>query len=184
MGDQWSYMRGAEFQGRLMLIGGYLSRRISRESTVLDLNCGHGLILDYLPQCNYLGNDIDVEIIRDNWERYCGRGQTVFTRGSDEFIASEYMGAVDVLLSLGYACGYSDAESPTLEGSVKRIVADKEPETVVLEGWSSCLSTGFDALVEWIARRGYAQPFPRWEVLPVPMGDHRADRLIVMLERT
>jgi len=181
--DQWAYMRGAEFQGRLMLIAGYLARKIDHDTTVLDLDCGDAMILDYLPDCRYVGNDINPRVVNRARERYAERRSTVFLMGSDEYVASEYMAGVDVLMALGYACGRNDEESTTLEGSIKRLVTDKEPSIVILEGWEDCLNYAFGCLVDWIKGQGYVTPHPWWQVEPVGQSDRRATRQVVILER-
>lgn len=178
----WEYMDGAEFQGRLMLIAGYLGQMIEDDTAVLDLDCGTGPILQYLPQCSYLGNDIDPGALMDAHVRYGTRPDTVFLRATDEQIAARASIACDILLAIGYGCGFSDKESHTLDDSIRSIVTNATPRVVVLEGWSKCLDYAFGELVAWIEEHGY-RALPWWRVVPTAPTDHRTDRVVVILER-
>lgn len=100
------------FQG---LVGAKRARRLCVEDyvparegqRVLDIGCGPGYILEYLPKCDYVGFDINQGHIAYASRRYAGRGR-FFCREFDAAAAAEF-GPFDLILMNGLLHHLDDA---------------------------------------------------------------------------
>jgi hypothetical protein len=128
------YLDTPELDPRLLVIAGYLAKRISGKC-IADINCGSSRILKYLPETylKYNGNDTNT-IGRKIGEK------TYISRETDqEFVQNIKNSPVDILLLLGHGAGHlgtSVLESQTLTASVIQIIKDHKPEIIVLEACS------------------------------------------------
>ncbi len=146
----WNYLNTKEFDGRLMLIAGYLANKIQGK-VILDLNCGHAHLLSYIP-CTfqkYIANDIDRDVINALANRW---GYT-FLEQPDDAMPSLIAG-VDILLSLGYAAKLNEHESQTLDETIKALVQKHRPEIVVLECAQRICANALE-LCRWIQKQDY-----------------------------
>jgi len=103
-----------------VLIGAnYRSRVLVREyirpqpgDRILDIGCGPGNMLPFLPQCHYLGVDASESYIAAARRRYSRRGEFVCERVSHHSV--EQFGAFDIVLALGLVHHLEDSEAGDL----------------------------------------------------------------------
>jgi cyclopropane fatty-acyl-phospholipid synthase-like methyltransferase len=98
---------------------GYRSRVLIEEyirphpgDRILDIGCGPGNILPYLPECDYLGIDASESYIKSARLRYSHRGQFVCKRVSHHNVHE--FGTFDIVLALGLVHHLNDAEANDL----------------------------------------------------------------------
>jgi len=99
------------------LVGGYRARRLFVENMVkiepnqkiLDIGCGPGDILDFLPNVNYLGIDVDNNYIENAIKKYRHRGSFICSEIT-EFTLSEPE-SFDVVISSGVLHHLNDEAS-------------------------------------------------------------------------
>ena len=99
------------------LVGGYRARKLFVENMVkvvpnqkiLDIGCGPGDILDFLPTVNYLGIDLDSNYIEKAKKKYENRGKFICTTITD-FTISE-PGSFDIVIASGVLHHLNDTES-------------------------------------------------------------------------
>ena len=62
---KWKYLEEPEMKGRLLMIAGYLARRV-KGKVIIDLNCGRTPLFPFLPRTfdAYVGNTADPEAVR------------------------------------------------------------------------------------------------------------------------
>lgn len=118
---------------------------------IVDIGCGSGNILDYLPpDIEYLGIDISEEYIRSARRRFAGRG-TFFLGTAHDFVsqADSYFGSADLVLCNGLLHHLSDSEALEVLELSKRIMK--------LDGRLVCFEATFLArqtrLSRWILNR-------------------------------
>jgi len=155
--DMWDYLNTKQWDARLLPIAGYLATKIDGK-VILDLNCGTARLYRYLVPVfdEYLGTDISEEYIAEAKDNYAFGN---FHVCADDDIADRIC-SVEILLVLGYAAGFSDAESETLDDSVRKIVQGCNPEIVVFEsGLARRIVQKLDSLVCWTLGQGYGKAF-------------------------
>ena len=99
------------------LVGGYRARKLFVENMVkvrpnqkiLDIGCGPGDILDFLPKVNYQGIDLDNNYIEKAKKKYRNRGTFTCT-GIAEFTLSEPE-SFDIVIASGVLHHLNDKES-------------------------------------------------------------------------
>ena len=153
----WDYLNTKEFDGRLMLIAGYLANKIQGK-VILDLDCGHARLLKYIPHSfrEYIGNDIDrdtIDILANRYPEYA------FLEQPDDVMADlveQIVGQIDILLCLGYGAKLNKHESQTLDESIKALVRQYHPEVVIL-GCTLIISVHENAVLlgNWIETQGH-----------------------------
>jgi cyclopropane fatty-acyl-phospholipid synthase-like methyltransferase len=79
---------------------------------ILDIGCGSGNMLPFLPECDYLGVDLNESYIASAKQRYGHRGEFVFDRVSH--LNVERFGAFDVALAVGLVHHLDDSEARDL----------------------------------------------------------------------
>ncbi|WP_204346405.1 class I SAM-dependent methyltransferase [Psychroserpens algicola] len=107
----WSYQK---------LVGGDRARRLFIKNQVrpqvgqkiLDIGCGPGNILDYLPEMDYYGFDVDPEYIEAAKKNYGDRG-TFICANASEFKVSEPH-SFDVVIATGVIHHLNDSETKRL----------------------------------------------------------------------
>jgi SAM-dependent methyltransferase len=100
---------GANYRSRV-LVNEYIRPRPS--DRILDIGCGPGNMLPFLPACHYLGVDVNPEYIKTARKRYGDRGQFVCERVSHHNVAE--LGAFDIVLALGLTHHLDDEEAGNL----------------------------------------------------------------------
>lgn len=102
------------------IVGGYKARRLFVEKIlnvkpgqkILDIGCGPGDILDFLPQVDYTGIDIDTDYINKAKEKYHDRGTFICTTVDDYQLPSFH--SFDLVIAAGVLHHLSDDEAKTL----------------------------------------------------------------------
>jgi cyclopropane fatty-acyl-phospholipid synthase-like methyltransferase len=100
---------GANYRSRV-LVNDYIRPRPG--DRILDIGCGPGNMLPFLPEGEYLGVDANPSYIASARERYGHRGQFVCERVSHHSV--QQFGAFDIVLALGLVHHLDDAEAQDL----------------------------------------------------------------------
>src|ERR1022692_1844867 len=100
---------GANYRSRV-LVKEYI--RPKSTDRVLDIGCGPGNMLPFLPKCDYTGVDVNPSYIDSARQRYGDRGTFVCERVSHHNV--EQLGAFDIVLALGLVHHLDDAEARDL----------------------------------------------------------------------
>ncbi len=100
---------GANYRSRV-LVNDYI--RPEPTSRILDIGCGPGNMLPFLPECAYLGVDVNDSYIAAARQRYGHRGKFVCERVSHHNV--EQLGAFDIVLALGLVHHLDDDEARDL----------------------------------------------------------------------
>jgi SAM-dependent methyltransferase len=80
---------------------------------ILDIGCGTGDVVEWLPDIEYLGFDLSPEYIARAQRRYVGRRATFFCQAVRDDIAVEH-GAFDIVLANGVLHHLTDDEARAL----------------------------------------------------------------------
>lgn len=153
----WDYLNTKKFDGRLMLIAGYLANKIQGQ-VILDLDCGHARLLRYIPHTfrEYIGNDIDKDAIDALANSY---PSCIFLEQPDDVMVGlieQVVGYVNILLCLGYGAKLNEHESQTLDESIKALVRQYHPEIVILGCALNVAVHGSAVLLgDWVETQGY-----------------------------
>lgn len=100
---------GANYRSRV-LVHDYI--RPKPDDRILDIGCGPGNMLPFLPECKYLGFDANESYINSARERYQHRGEFVCQRVSHHTV--QQFGAFDIVLALGLVHHLDDSEAQDL----------------------------------------------------------------------
>jgi cyclopropane fatty-acyl-phospholipid synthase-like methyltransferase len=100
---------GANFRSRV-LIQKYI--RPKPGDRILDIGCGPGNMIPFLPECDYLGVDANKSYIAAARRRYSDRGKFLCERVSQH--AVHELGTFDIVLALGLVHHLEDAEAKDL----------------------------------------------------------------------
>jgi len=100
---------GANYRSRV-LVSEYIRPRPSDH--ILDIGCGPGNMLPFLPVGHYLGVDVNPSYIRTAQERYGDRGKFVCERVNHHNVSE--LGAFDIVLALGLTHHLDDEEARNL----------------------------------------------------------------------
>ncbi len=100
---------GANYRSRV-LVSDYI--RPQPGDRILDIGCGPGNMLPYLPRGPYLGVDANPAYIATARERYGDRGEFVCERVSHHDV--QQFGAFDIVLALGLIHHLDDSEASDL----------------------------------------------------------------------
>jgi len=79
---------------------------------ILDIGCGPGNMLPFLPECRYLGVDANESYITSARERYRHRGEFICERVSHHNVS--HFGEFDIVLALGLIHHLDDSEARDL----------------------------------------------------------------------
>lgn len=132
----WDYLQDKRLDARIMTIAGYLANKI-RGKNILDLNCGTGKLITYLPPIYkaYYANDINekyVEVARKRNPK-----AEVLVARDDEMPKIFQKEKIDILIIYGYASDVgwdSGKESLTIQDTVLGFVETHKPKYVIIEG--------------------------------------------------
>ncbi len=87
---------------------------------ILDVGCGPGYILDYLPECDFVGIDIDQRYIRYAQRRYPRRGQFLCMELTEDS-ASQFL-PFDLILCNGLIHHLTDEQTRNLLSLLRRLL--------------------------------------------------------------
>ena len=104
----WGKMIGGSAVAKT-LVNEYIQPRVG--ARILEIGCGPGIIIGYLPACDYLGFDLSPEYIEQAKKRY-PKARFVCERVSQFSIAEEQR--FDLVLALGIVHHLDDAEARQL----------------------------------------------------------------------
>ena len=100
---------GAKHRSRI-LVRDYI--RPSRADHILDIGCGPGNMVPFLPECRYLGVDMNEDYIERARARFGDRAEFSCRRVSEHTVHE--MGAFDIVLALGLLHHLDDSEADDL----------------------------------------------------------------------
>lgn len=100
---------GANYRSRV-LVSDYIRPRAG--DRILDIGCGPGNMIPFLPQGEYLGVDANASYIATARQRYGHRGEFVCQRVSHHSV--QQFGTFDIVLALGLVHHLDDAEARDL----------------------------------------------------------------------
>lgn len=100
---------GADYRSRVLLTD-YV--RLQPGDCILDIGCGPGNLVPFLPDCKYLGVDANPAYISSARRRYSHRGQFICERVSHHNV--QELGTFDVVLALGLVHHLDDNEANDL----------------------------------------------------------------------
>jgi cyclopropane fatty-acyl-phospholipid synthase-like methyltransferase len=103
------FLIGANYRSRV-IVNEYI--RPKPGDHILDIGCGPGNMLPFLPECRYLGVDANPSYIASARRRYSNRGEFVCERVSHHSV--QQYGAFDIVLALGLVHHLHDAEARDL----------------------------------------------------------------------
>jgi len=107
--ESYHTLIGARYRSRV-LVSDYI--RPKAGDRILDIGCGPGNMLPYLPACGYLGFDMNESYIATARQRYGDRGEFRCERVSHNSV--QQFGAFDVVLALGLVHHLDDSEARDL----------------------------------------------------------------------
>jgi cyclopropane fatty-acyl-phospholipid synthase-like methyltransferase len=105
----YHHLIGADYRSRV-LVSDYI--RPKPGDRILDIGCGPGNMLPFLPQGEYLGVDANASYIESAKQRYSHRGEFVCERVSHHSV--QQFGAFDIVLALGLVHHLDDGEARDL----------------------------------------------------------------------
>lgn len=135
-------MFGAE-KARTRLMDDYV--RAQQGDAILDIGCGTGEILDYLPSVNYLGIDIEPGYIEFAEKNYGSRGRFMCCR-LEEFKNANVKDKFDIAMAVGLLHHLTDEEAK-LALSIARDCLKPDGRLITVDG--CYLKTG----QSWAARK-------------------------------
>ncbi|MGA2905254.1 MAG: class I SAM-dependent methyltransferase [Candidatus Korobacteraceae bacterium] len=100
---------GANYRSRV-LVTEYI--RPQAHDRILDIGCGPGNMLLFLPECQYLGVDANPTCVAFARQRYGNRGEFICQRVSHHSVRQ--LGAFDIVLALGVVHHLDDSEARDL----------------------------------------------------------------------
>ena len=139
---------GANYRSRV-LVKEYI--RPKPTDRVLDIGCGPGNMLPFLPKCDYTGVDVNPSYIDSARRRYGDRGTFVCERVSRHNV--QQLGAFDIVLALGLVHHLDDAEARDL---FRLGYAALKPEGRLITN-DGCYSAGQSALERYLLSRDRGQ---------------------------
>jgi cyclopropane fatty-acyl-phospholipid synthase-like methyltransferase len=100
---------GANYRSRVLATQYIRCRAGDR---ILDVGCGPGNMLPFLPECEYLGVDASESYIASARQRYGYRGKFLCERVSHHTV--QHLGTFDIVLAVGLVHHLDDAEAGDL----------------------------------------------------------------------
>jgi cyclopropane fatty-acyl-phospholipid synthase-like methyltransferase len=107
--ESYHKLIGADYRSRV-LVNDYI--RPKPNDHILDIGCGPGNMLPFLPECRYTGLDANEWYIASARQRYGHRGEFVCERVSHHTV--QKFGAFDIVLALGLVHHLDDSEAKDL----------------------------------------------------------------------
>lgn len=107
--DFYHLLIGANYRSRV-LVRDYIRPRPG--DRILDLGCGPGRMIRFLPDCSYVGVDTNESYIISAQKRYSRRGEFICQRVSHQSVQG--LGAFDIVLALGLVHHLNDLEAQDL----------------------------------------------------------------------
>ena len=135
--------------GRATLVRDYV--RVRPGDRVLDVGCGPGTIVPYLPAIEYLGFDANEAYIKAAQARYGDRGRFVCGRVGLQRLPSE--SCFDIVLAVGILHHLDDAEADELFNLARRALRPGG-RLITFDG---CYVDGQSRLARWIISKDRGQ---------------------------
>jgi len=107
--ESYHKLIGANYRSRV-LVNDYI--RPKPDDRILDIGCGPGNMLPFLPKCRYMGFDANESYITAARERHGDRGEFVCERVSHHTV--QQFGTFDIVLALGLVHHLDDSEAKRL----------------------------------------------------------------------
>jgi SAM-dependent methyltransferase len=140
---RWQHVCGAD-RLRLICLNQFLKLREGER--VLDIGCGPGYVLDYMPKVHYVGFDIEPRYIRYAKEHYGDRGQFFCERFTGAYVTR--FAPFNAIMLLGVIHHLADPEVENLLGLVTKCL-DPNGRVVTLD---PCFTPGQSRVSRWIAQ--------------------------------
>jgi SAM-dependent methyltransferase len=122
------------------------------DEKILDVGCGPGDILDYLPKVNYTGVDLSPEYIRAAQERFGSKGRFCCTDVGLATIEGE-QGTFDLVLAIGVLHHLDDVQAGQLFALARRALSPGGR----LVTYDGCYVPGQAHLARWLLARDRGQ---------------------------
>lgn len=129
---------------------------------ILDLGCGPGSLLPYLPACDYVGVDLDPSYIAAAKARFPDRGS--FRCEAAETVAEVEAGSFDLVVASGLLHHLTDEQAVATMGVARRALRPGG-RFVSLDG---CFVPGQHWFARWMLRRDrgeYVRDLPAYRAL-------------------
>jgi len=152
------------------LVGGYKARRrfvedyvkVKPNDKILDIGCGPGDILDFLPEVNYTGIDLDANYIEKAKRKYGSRGH--FICSGIEDLKLDQDSHFDIVIAAGVIHHLDNVQSKKLFSTAKKVLKPNG-KFVSMDG---CYIPNQNKISEYLLKKDrgeFVRTLPEYEVL-------------------
>jgi SAM-dependent methyltransferase len=136
-------------RAREIVVREYLQPEINH--SILDIGCGTGYVINYLPECRYIGFDINSTYIEYARRHYGGRGEFHQKYLTREILES--FGLFDRVMMNGLLHHLDDTSATNLLQLAKSAL---KPQGIVV-GIDGCHREGLSAVERWVLKNDRGQ---------------------------